>query len=406
MATTIDEHATRTQLLIAGLTYRGFYAGIVPGGTSAIVRGDLRSGLEGILHDEWELVWGPATSRMLGDHFDASGMFLVRNRQRPAEHVLAVRGTNPVSLTDWGYGDFDVGTTVAWPFDAASHVSTSTAYGLVQLLQLAWMEDDLDLFVAGLAEKIRIPPLVLDGLRALGRRRDLGDCIRAEIANGLTTLLARVAVGARIPAFVGEFLGARLAIETKQLAWATPAPQGLVAHLAAAADVGPIELVVTGHSKGGALAPALALWLAETRRLDGGAGWDPSRRSNVRFAAFAGPTPGDEAFADRVLGQVGAGSYRVVNEHDIVPRAWSAEGLGAIAALYADRTEPLQTVLAAVVDALAGAGMDYRHVGPPTTVRGELDPRRSLGEEIVYQHMDAYLVAANADVDAIDLFVG
>jgi hypothetical protein len=45
-------------------------------------------------------------------------------------------------------------------------------------------------------------------------------------------------------------------------------------------------------------------------------------------------------------------------------------------------------------------------VGPATTVRGALDERRSLGEEIVYQHMDAYLVAAGAGVDALDLFVG
>jgi hypothetical protein len=45
-------------------------------------------------------------------------------------------------------------------------------------------------------------------------------------------------------------------------------------------------------------------------------------------------------------------------------------------------------------------------VGPAIRVEGELDQLRSLGEEIVYQHMDAYLVAANAGVDAIDLFVG
>jgi hypothetical protein len=404
MATTMAE-ATRTHLLLAGLAYRGFYAGIVPGCTSAIVRGDLQSGLAKML-PEWKLVWGPATSRMLGDHFDASGMFLVQNRRRPAEHVLAVRGTNPVSLTDWAFGDFNVGTAVEWPFDSGSHVSTSTAHGLVQLLQLAWVEDDVNVFIAELAQKISVPPLILQGLRALGRQRDLGDWIRGRIAPRVTTMLAQAATAARAPEIAGHVLAKRLAIETKQLAWAKPAPAGLVAHLEAAADVEPIDLVVTGHSKGGALAPALALWLAETRRLAGDAGWDPTRRSRVRFAAFAGPTPGDEAFADRVLAQVGTDSYRVVNEHDVVPRAWSADGLGAIAGLYADRTAPLKGLGAAVVDALAGAGLQYRHVGPATTVRGALDARRSLGEEIVYQHMDAYLVAAGAGVDAIDLFVG
>jgi hypothetical protein len=400
------DDATRTQLLLAGLTYRGFYAGILPGGTSAIVRGDLRSGLEGLLRDEWALVWGPATSRMPGDHFDASSMFLVRNRRRPAEHVLAVRGTNPLSLLDWAFGDFNVDAAVAWPFDAASHVSTSTAHGLVQLLQLAWEDDDVDVFVAGLADRIRVPALVLDGLRALGRQRDLGDWIRGEIAKAVTRILAQGATAARAPEIVGKVLAAKLAIETKQLAWATPAPTGLVACLEAAANVAPLDLVVTGHSKGGALAPALALWLAETRRLDGGKGWDASRRSRVRFAAFAGPTPGDEAFANRVEALVGTDSYRVVNDHDIVPHAWSADGLGAIAALYTDRTAPLKRLVAEVVDGLGYAGLDYRHVGPATTFKGALDARRSLGEEMVYQHMDAYLVAADAGVDAIDLFVG
>ena len=396
-------HATRTMLLLSSLTYRGCFAGLVPGATSALVHGAVARGLGRVLNDDWELVWGPATSRMVGDRFDSFGMFLVQNRQHPAQHVLAVRGTNPLSLTDWAFGDFNVGTGVEWPFDAAAHVSTSTAHGLVNLLKL--VPKKVDVFVADLATKIAVPTWILGLVHTLGAERNVGDWLFARIADVATGKLAKAAAVLQVPTVVGKLLEQQLSIQTAELAWANPVPQGLLTHLSDAARIAPLDLVVTGHSKGGALAPAMALWLAETRQVAAG-GWDPGKQSTVRFAAFAGPTPGDEAFAARAVAQVGQGSVRVVNDHDVAPCAWSAAGLGGVAAMYGNRSAPLQSLVAAVIAGLAGKHMDYRHVGPPVTVTGVPDPARSLGEEIVYQHLDAYLVAANVGFDAIDMFVG
>ncbi|MGH9905070.1 MAG: lipase family protein [Pyrinomonadaceae bacterium] len=54
----------------------------------------------------------------------------------------------------------------------------------------------------------------------------------------------------------------------------------------------PTPISVTGHSLGGALSPAVALWLSDTK-----AQWDPSGRSSLACLPSAGPTSGDQAFA-------------------------------------------------------------------------------------------------------------
>ena len=54
-------------------------------------------------------------------------------------------------------------------------------------------------------------------------------------------------------------------------------------------------IYVTGHSLGGALAPAFAQWLADTRTK-----WDPNKNATLQIFAFAGATPGNRVFADHV----------------------------------------------------------------------------------------------------------
>ena len=145
-------------LVLSGLAYRGFYAGLLRGLAGSVVRGDLEHGLNNVrpVAGEWHRVWGPATSRMVGDQFDSSAAYLVRHRQSGTRYVLAVRGTNPISLTDWLFGDFNVTKMVRWPFgDGGAAVSTSTAHGLAALLALA--PRNVDLHVAGLADGCRFP---------------------------------------------------------------------------------------------------------------------------------------------------------------------------------------------------------------------------------------------------------
>ena len=63
----------------------------------------------------------------------------------------------------------------------------------------------------------------------------------------------------------------------------------------------PVNIYVVGHSKGGALAAALALWLADTQ--SGAAPnqdqWGPGNDAKVHLYSFAAPTAGNTAFADR-----------------------------------------------------------------------------------------------------------
>src|SRR5262249_10266752 len=53
----------------------------------------------------------------------------------------------------------------------------------------------------------------------------------------------------------------------------------------------PINLMVTGHSLGGALSPTVALWLADTQGIP--LLWDPQRHATVATMPTAGPTAGN-----------------------------------------------------------------------------------------------------------------
>src|SRR5215813_8180692 len=125
-------------LTLAALSYRGFQD--VLGGRlhEGIVTAALLDGLTTLapVRDEWDLVWGPATGRERGQLVDSSAMYVVRDRRAPSRYVVAIRGTNPISLSDWLLGDLWVGETVDWPFAPASDpaaISKSTALGLAAL---------------------------------------------------------------------------------------------------------------------------------------------------------------------------------------------------------------------------------------------------------------------------------
>jgi hypothetical protein len=174
---------------------------------------------------------------------------------------------------------------------------------------------------------------------------------------------------------------------------------GLVAFLKAAVEEtkGDVEIVVTGHSKGGGLATTFALWLAETQ---GAAAaeidrWDPDERAIVHCWSFAGPTAGNAAFATRSNGKIGDRCHRIVNDFDIVPHAWAVDAIGAIPTLYDDRVvAPIDALpfLAKAVTATTNH-LGYTHVGNHlTTLPGELDPLRPIFfDQMIYQHMEAYL---------------
>jgi hypothetical protein len=159
---------------------------------------------------------------------------------------------------------------------------------------------------------------------------------------------------------------------------------------ARAADA-PLDVAVTGHSKGGALATAVALWLKDALASpDAAEQWDGQRGARVSCYAFAAPTPGNAAFADRIDRVLASDHHHLRNRHDIVTHAWQADELTLIPDLYAPRhtvLEPLIPVIASRVRAL-----DYRHArAGVTTFAGALDAKRSFEMEFIHQHLDAYL---------------
>ncbi len=395
---------TTTLLTLASLTYRGFFLVAPPKTKAVLLDRTLRDGLARYA-SSWDLVWGPATSHLATEAFDSCAMYAVRAKKDPPRLVIAVRGTNPIALGDWIFGDFDVSRTVAWPFDpAAGCVSMSTALGLRDLLKLAWLPpaDSLfdDLIPRGLVAQLLKLPTWLDGLV---RPDDIVVRVRRRIEGVLTAALARGAVEAKLAAMVDRICARHVGAADVDIDWKGPTKHGIVELLAKETSKVPLDIVVTGHSKGGALAPALAVWLSDTQ-----ARWDQSKGSTIRYHAFAGPTPGDAAFATHATTRLGRGSYRTVNTNDLVTHAWDSDDMTALATLYDGRLSHLAPLLEQVNDGLRAAKCVYGHIGLPTEpFAGPTDLKsRELGMEIIHQHLDAYLEEAKLGIGALDLFLG
>ena len=331
------------------------------------------------------------TSRSGPDAFDSAAMYVVQNRREPARYVVAIRGTNPVAATDWLFGDFWVSTTVPWPYARAADgvaVSASTALGLSKL------------------QTMRAPRVAAD---AIGDMLAGGNGARPAVTREtLESQLAEISAGWN--RFVEEpsgWLEDHVVDRLKtavNLPWMdlrsrslAPTPdagvldlRSFLAEEARAADA-PLDVAVTGHSKGGALATAVALWLKDALASpDAAEQWDGQRGARVSCYAFAAPTPGNAAFADRIDRVLASDHHHLRNRHDIVTHAWQVDELALIPGLYAPRhtvLEPLIPVIASRVREL-----DYRQArAGVTTFAGALDAKRSFEMEFIHQHLDAYL---------------
>jgi Lipase (class 3) len=411
----------RIMLTLAALTYRGFHDPLRGRMHEEAVTSALLDGLQTLapVKNEWDLVWGPATGREPGQIVDSNAMYVARSRRAPQRLVVAIRGTNPVSVSDWVFGDFGVGETVDWPYATAADpaaVSKSTALGLAALQAMRShapaprSTSDVAAFVARTFATVE--RAVREGPRNLlaatpawfeSQVRKIAERLQsaATRAESLTDQRRAAAAAPVAPSDLRHKLGAEPGPE---------ADRDLLALLRSEAGQGgaPLEVVVTGHSKGGALAQAVAVWLKDSLDSpDPQECWDPTRRARIECYAFAGPTPGNAGFARRVEQKLGPHYHHFRNMNDIVTHAWQVDELRAIPALYGDRSAAFKKLVGIISNEVERHGYRQATLGV-TRFSGALDTKRSFASEFVYQHLDAYLaeVGLHAEgVRAINFFI-
>lgn len=95
-----------------------------------------------------------------------------------------------------------------------------------------------------------------------------------------------------------------------------------------------VRIITTGFSLGGALSPALALYLHQQQQR-----WNPDHKPcTVHCTSVAGYSIGNPAFVEMYegLAKEGLTIDRWYNEIDLIPCMWNAGRLGSIPFLYAD----------------------------------------------------------------------
>jgi hypothetical protein len=84
--------------------------------------------------NQYKLAWGPAVYRFDYAWLDDNMMYAVRENADPSHLIIAIRGTNPDSISDWFVEDFLVKDTEAWNVGsnvpAGARISQATSIGV------------------------------------------------------------------------------------------------------------------------------------------------------------------------------------------------------------------------------------------------------------------------------------
>ncbi len=131
---------------LAWIAYAGDLQAAGPTSNARALRGEVLAWLAATdpVKGQWDLVWGPASCRFDGAVFDDGMVYVVRERRAPHEpphFTIAIRGTNPISLSTWLLTNFTVATTASWPYGAPPAplqpmISTGTHLALSRLESL------------------------------------------------------------------------------------------------------------------------------------------------------------------------------------------------------------------------------------------------------------------------------
>jgi ubiquinone biosynthesis protein len=375
-------------LTLAAISYCGYNLTLPEPVKSAHLRQKMTKLLNTLspVKGQWDILWGPATFSAASPGFDDAAMYIARKlpfELQPPTYAIVVRGTNPISLTDWIFGDLMVARQVEWAYGkdtGGAKISLSTALGLQVLQHLRW-EEGTSMVAA--EQQGTIPDSAEAWTHAI-RARLLSESVTG-ILQGLEEKLRPLA-GANFDAsslfrrFEGHTSspGSDLRSFLKQQVASSP---------------GAVEIFVTGHSKGGALSSTLALWLADTQGTDVPPDdqWDPAGKATISAYSFAGPTAGNKAFAEHSTAVLKQRLHRIVNTKDVVPYAWSADTLKLVPMLYRlpDFEQlALQRLVARIVRAVEPLG--YCQPGDATRMDPNELPDRPLLAQLIHQHLDGY----------------
>ncbi|MFD1801345.1 hypothetical protein ACFSFZ_03905 [Mixta tenebrionis] len=142
-------------------------------------------------------------------------------------------------------------------------------------------------------------------------------------------------------------------------------------------------LTFCGHSMGGTF--TIPWGVSVKQQLE--------KNVRVQVRSFAGATAGNSSFATYAENILGSGLKRIVNNMDIVPKAWNTDSLKEIATLY----EPVVTlpwIMKAIINGFADfmVGYDYAHTSQPEIFDFGVNPEvTDFQQQYNYQHGTAYL---------------
>ncbi|CAE6861302.1 MULTISPECIES: lipase family protein [Paraburkholderia] len=172
---------------------------------------------------------------------------------------------------------------------------------------------------------------------------------------------------------------------------------------------------VIGHSLGGALASAIVLYLKNQSGL---------QTHTYHCQTFAGPTAGNDVFADYFNEQMRANAVRIFNSRDIVPMAWNADSILNVKTVYSDANIPTPLDMKLKVDAVSFATSPLKYTqwgtsdpsGPVTPVmQYKLDGKvnKDIGKtgtddskfqaQVGYQHIFEYITCLDMALTDIDI---
>jgi lipase (class 3) len=382
----------KEMLTLAAITYRGINL-VLP---EAIKRAHLRRLMDDCMtkfsavNRNWKIVWGPASFSTVTPGLDSSLMYVAQSLVEPSALAVAIRGTNPISLSDWVFGDFMVTHRFPWAYgDPESirnaSISASGALGLGILQHLRWDDAVLEAAPAAAASPAYLisPTSPNDWFKAVQSR------LQSSTATSLLQTITSNFSNARTGSLDLHSLLQKE--QDAQPAGGMDLKDFLRKHVASYPDC---AVFVTGHSKGGALSSTLALWLADTRgpQTDPRELWNSDPAAPVYAWSFAGPTAGNHEFAihsDATL----TGCHRIWNRLDIVPHAFVTTELQNVSVQYRLNSFEkgiLDGLIKRVVDAVGP--LNYTQIcGSGTPFESTLIPDLPFPLQLLHQHLDSYL---------------